>query len=205
MRSNRVRFLSAGLLVGAILSDGAGQAQQSRCPQDTRAEDVATRFVIHGGAIKMPLGAFLLVRKSGQIGAIRLTSIDPNATELFGKSTYESIFERNASPTTFSRNAVTQNGELDVQDLKGPGRGIYIHRPAGYKAHIGKWTLDFKTPDSMWMSGSSLWTGQGDHRFEFAPTSACQLSDIDATDKRLRWFRFNRDATVTLPLADLPK
>jgi hypothetical protein len=57
----------------------------------------------------------------------------------------------------------------------------------------------------MEMSDSSFWTGLGDHGFEFAPTSACSLSDIDAADKRLRWFRWDRTTQMTLPLADLPK
>jgi len=151
------------------------------------------------------MGAFLLVRKNGQIGAIRLTSINPNATQLFGKSAYESVFQKSGSAVTFPQNAVSQKGELDVQDLKGPGRGLFVRRPPGYKAQIGKWKLDFKTPDSIWMSDSSAWTGVGDHGFEFAPTSACSLSEIDASDNRLRWFRFDRNTPLTLALDELPK
>jgi hypothetical protein len=55
----------------------------------------------------------------------------------------------------------------------------------------------------IWMAGTSFW--KEDHSYEFAPTSACDVSEIDATDKRLRWFRFDPNASVILPLADLPK
>ena len=159
----------AGVLLLGTMGGVVGFAQHRRCPLDTRNDDFATRFVIHNGTVRMPMGAFLLVRKNGQIGAIRLTSINPNATQLFGKSAYESVFQKSGSAVTFPQNAVSQKGELDVQDLKGPGRGLFVRRPPGYKAQIGKWKLDFKTPDSIWMSDSSAWTGVGDHGFEFAP------------------------------------
>jgi hypothetical protein len=41
--------------------------------------------------------------------------------------------------------------------------------------------------------------------YEFAPTSACDISEVDANDKRLRWFRADPNAKITLQLADLPK
>jgi hypothetical protein len=204
MRFSGMIVVSVLLLLGTV-GHAVGFAQQSRCPEETRSDDFATRFVIHNGVIRMPAGAFLLVRKDGHIGAIRLTSIDPNATQLFGKSTYESLFQKKGSPVMFPQNAILEKGKLDVQDLRGPGRGLFIHRPSGYKAQVGKWKLDFKTPDSMWMSDSSVLTGRGDHGFEFAPTSACTLSEISASDNRLRWFRFDPNTQLTLPLNELPK
>lgn len=203
MKKNHRKAFCQILLIAVAVFDVCANAQ-TRCGQDARTENVASRFVINRGLIKMPVGAFLLIRRNGEMGAIRLTSIDPKATEYFGKSNYESVFQKTVS-AAFSKDAVTQHGELDIQDLKGPGRGIYVYRPAGYKAQIGKWKLDFQTPDSISMSDSSFWTGKGDHGYEFAPTSACQLSEIDASDKRLHWFRWDRTTNVTLLLSDLPK
>jgi hypothetical protein len=204
MRSDRKRWLTTVLFVGGTLTVACGQAKQVGRVHDAETEEASPRFTVHGGVIKIPLGAFLLVRKNGEMGAIRITSVDSNATEFFGKSNYESIFQQNIS-AKFAENAATYRGEIEIQDLRGPGRGIYVYRPSGYKAQIGKWKLDFQTPDSISMSDSSFWTGRGDHGFEFAPTSACQVSEIDASDKRLRWFRWDKTTEVDLPLADLPK
>jgi hypothetical protein len=172
---------------------------------DNRNSDLAAQFVISAGTVRMPIGAFLLVRKIGAIGAIRITNIDPAATEHFGKSTYESYFQTNGSGSLVTGNVVRQTGELNLKDLRGPGRGIYIYRPAGYKARIGKWIFGFGDPTMMDMSDASFWAGLGDHGYEFAPTSACDVSEIDAHDNRLRWFRYDPNASVILPLAKLPK
>jgi hypothetical protein len=192
------------LLMGAILSGAAGYAQTT-CPADGRADGVAPGFVISAGTVTMPIGVFLLVRKGNQVGAIRLTGIDPSATKWIGKSTYESFFQPDRSGLLVAKNVVRKTGELNVQALKGPGRGIYMYQPGVITARIGKWKFSFGGPSMMVMSDTWFWTGDGDHGYEFAPTSACDLSAVDAHDKRLKWFRYDRNASVTLPLSDLPK
>lgn len=191
------------LIVGTVLGSVAGYAQ-TRCPADKRADDVATRFVVSLRTVRLPIGAFLLVRKNGQVGAIRLTGIDPAATEWLGKSTWESFFQPDRSGSLQAKNVVRLTGELDVRSPKGV-HSLYSYGAGQRDAHIGKWTFSFGSPTLMPMSDASFWAGRGDHGYEFAPTSACSLSEIDTTDKRLRWFRWDRSTQVTLPLADLPK
>ena len=194
--------LGKSILVGlflTILGGDSGNAQ-ARCAGDTRTEDLAMRFVISAGSISMPVGAFLLVRKDRRIGAIRLTGIDPTGTEWLGKSKWESFFQPDGSALFLANNVVRHTGELDVRSPKGV-HSLYSYG-AGYReAHIGKWTFSFGGPALVRMSG----TGAGDHGYEYAPTSACELSEVDVHDGRLRWFRFDRNSSVNLPLADLPK
>jgi hypothetical protein len=205
IRLNGMRLRCVALIGVLVLSDTAVYSQ-TRCPADSRMEDLATRFIIHGGTIKMPIGAFLLVRKKTDIGAIRLISIDPTSTEWLGKSVYESYFQSNASGSFSSGNVVTKTGELNLQESKGLGRGVYIYKPGPYRASIGKWSFSFFGPSLMGMSDHSSWTGDfGDHGFEFAPTSACNLSEVNVHDNRLRWFRYDRNANVILTLSELAK
>ena len=63
MRFSGMIVVSVLLLLDTV-GHAVGFAQQSRCPEETRSDDFATRFVIHNGAIRMPAGAFLLVRKT---------------------------------------------------------------------------------------------------------------------------------------------
>jgi hypothetical protein len=189
------------VFLGASFFGGFGNAQ-SRCPMDSRNSNLATQFRIGGSSIQMPIGAFLLVRKNGQIGAIRLTNIDSTATEDYGKSSYESYVSSDASISFNAATVIRQTGELDVRPLKGPGRDLWIYQPGPHKARIGKWSFSFVTPDMMWMAPYHRSPSKD---YEFAPTSACDVSEIDAHDKRLRWFRFDPNAKVILPLADLPK
>jgi hypothetical protein len=133
------------LMLGIVLSGGSGSVQL-RCPLDSRDDEVATRFVVSVGSVKLPIGAFLLVRKKAEIGAIRLTSIDPAATEWLGKSVYESYFQGDGSGSLVAKNVVRRTGELNLQSLKGPGRGIYIYVPGPYKAQIGNCSFSFGSP-----------------------------------------------------------
>ena len=209
MRHGAVRYANIAMLckrlflvvLGGLAASSGFVNAQSRCPSDTRGGALATQFVIVGTSVKMPIGAFLLVRKNGEIGAIRLTSIDRANTEDFGKFTYESYFPSDAAGLFRSGKLVRHTGELDVRSSKGT-RGIY-YQPGLHKASIGKWTFAFNSPSRMHMSGISFW--KEDHGYEFAPTSACDLSEINANDKRLRWFRYNPNTSVALPLSDLPK
>jgi len=181
-----------------------GQAQTA-CDVDSGSVGQSAQFLISAGTIKLPVGVFVLIRKSGHIGAIRLTQVDASATEWIGKSSYESVFETNGQAPVLFKTAVRKSGELDVQALKGPGRGIFIYQPGNTTASVGPWKFSFGSPTMMTMSDTSFWTGVGDHGFEFAPTSACKVSDLDANDKHLRWFRYDEEANVTLSLRDLPK
>ena len=78
----------------------------------------------------------------------------------------------------------------------------FAYQPGPHQARIGKWSFSFIGPSTLHMSS---YHHSGDQRYEFAPTSACSPSEVDALDKRLRWFRYNPNANVVLPLADLPK
>jgi hypothetical protein len=171
---------------------------QSQCSADAKRGEVAPEFRIANAAIQIPVGAFLLIRKNGEMGALRLTSVG-------GTSSYESYFVANSLDSFVGKRVVQHSGEINVKPLRGPGRDLWIYKPSGYKARVGKWSFGFNSPTIMDMSDASFWTGLGDHGYEFAPTSACDLSEIDTKDKRLRWFRYDPNASIVLPLADLAK
>src|SRR5580692_4824857 len=96
----RARASLVAALLGTALA--ASHGAHSQClPQHA---DIPQKFVIEGGTVKLPVGAFMLVRKNGAIGAIRLVKIDPVGAEWLGKSTYESYLPLHA---------VRQTGEID--------------------------------------------------------------------------------------------
>src|SRR5579862_2024220 len=177
---------------------------QVRCPQDKRSDENATRFTVSIGTVTMPVGAFLLVRHGSQLGAIRLTSLTPGPNRAEGRSNYESLFLPDTS-TSFTGSGVDhQTGDVYIGETVGV-HAVFVYTKGHSQVLIGKWKFYLVWPDLMAMSGVSFWRGLHDEGFEFAPTSACQVSEIDATDKRLRWFRWDKTTQVKLPLADLPK
>jgi hypothetical protein len=202
MIGHQAKAVVRALLATYALVPANGHAQV-RCPQDTPTGD-PTQFTVSIGTVTLPVGAFLLVRNGSQLGAIRLTSIDPAATKYEGRSNYESFTPPDKSTSFAGSNVDHQTGDIYIGPTVGV-HAVYVHTKGHNQALIGKWKFHFAYPALMDMSRGSFWKGLHDEGFEFAPTSACQVSDIDATDKRLRWFRWDKTTQVTLPLADLPK
>jgi hypothetical protein len=138
------------------------------------------------------------------MGAIRLISVDPAPTKSEGKAKYESFFLPEKSTSFTVQGVEHQTGEISIGPTTGV-HAVYTHTAGDNRARIGKWTLRFAYPSVLEMSPGSFWKSNHDAGFEFAPTSACQLSEIDTTDKRLRWFRWDKTTQISMPLADLPK
>lgn len=202
-REDRMRVLT-GMFAVVLCANAYGQAQEMRCPQDKRSDADATRFKVSVGTVAMPVGAFLLVRKGSQLGAIRLTSLTPGANQAEGRSNYESVFLPN-NATSFSGSGVDhKTGDIYIGETVGV-HAVFVYTKGHNQVLIGTRKFYFGYPNSMSMSHVSFWKGLHDEGFEFAPTSACQVSEIDATDKLLRWFRWDKTTQVMLPLASLPK
>lgn len=171
---------STALLIAAFLGTAfPSQIAHSQClPYQS---SIPEKFVIEQGHIKLPVGAFLLVRKSGRIGGIRILKIDPVGAQWLGKSTYESY-----AGALKSAHPIRNTGEID----------LHASAPKD-TARIGKWSLAFTSPNEMTMPP--------DHGYEFTPTSACTPKDIDPRDTRLQWFRSDSGPSLTLSVADLAK
>lgn len=199
----RLRVVVSALLACALVNR-YGQAQETRCPQDKRSTSDATQFKVSVGTVSMPVGAFLLVRNGSQLGAIRLTSLTPGPNRAEGRSNYESFSLPDKSRSFTVSGVKQQAGDIYIGETVGV-HAVFVYTKGHSQVLIGSWKFYFSYPDLMNMSRASFWKGHHDEGFEFAPTSACQLSEIDASDKRLRWFRWDKTTQVTLPLADLPK
>jgi hypothetical protein len=203
----------SGLAITVVIAlTMCGQAHsQARCPLDKQPEDAPRGFVIGGGSVSLPIGAFLLVRQVSSLGAIRLTTIkhdltvQPRGSEWIGTMDYESYYQPNGTNALDAPNTTKQVGKLVYGRYKGVGFH-YSWQPGNRFALVGPWRFSFSGQNWMGMSTYSRWNGVEDRGFEFAPTSACELSEIDPHDSKLKWFRFDRNFnSTTFPLTDLPK
>ncbi len=156
--------------------------------------DMGPRFV------HMPEKYFVLVRKGHEIGAIRFTNISQSTPSL-GKSTYESFFQGDGSGSFLNSNVIKRSGELDIQPVKGVSHSL-MHQPGPDKLWVGKWWFGCLSPSLINMS---LHFSEKDEGYEFAPTSARDVAEIDLSDKRLKWFRYDANARITVPVSDLPR
>jgi len=185
--------LLAGLLACAQTSQAAAETKRNPTNQ----------FVMGPSEVLVPQGAFLLVRKGRKIGAIKFTSIEQGSTVGTGKASYESYFQGDGSGSFHSPNVRKQTGDNDLKPLKGIGRLSF--QVGKDRIRIGEWSFLSSSPGAV-----SMWPYRGsqkDYGFEFAPTSATDISEIDVTDKRLHWFRYdlNLKTSIHLSLCELPK
>src|ERR1700733_9772288 len=84
-------------------------AAQEKCPNDPTAA-----FHVSGTAVSLPTGGFLLVRKQGQVGAIRLTTLNAFGSSGVGSSTYESYFQVDGSMPFNAQTAVKHSGNVNI-------------------------------------------------------------------------------------------
>jgi hypothetical protein len=157
------------------------------------------QFTMGPNYVHVPEEFFVLVRKGREIGAIRFVRIEQDA-QGNGKSTYETYFQGDGSGSFLNPNVVKRTGEIDIK----PMRGIHAFawQPGQNKLWVGKWWFGCYSPSLVNMSSHF---SEKDEGYEFAPTSAQNIAEIDASDKRLQWFRFDPDARIIVPVSNLPK
>ena len=187
------------LVLIAILSRQQAVRAQSPQPGPGSSES-AMKFVVGPSSVLMPSGIFLLVRKGKEIGAIRFTGIGHGASAGVGKASYDSYFQGDGSGSLAASNVIKQSGEINVERLKGVGRVSFQFGKT--KVRIGKWSFACNYPGrlDMW----PYYRDQRDYGYEFAPTSARDVNEIDSADARLRWFKFDPNTRVDVPVSDLP-
>ena len=118
-----------------------------------------------------------------------------------GKASYESYFQGDGSGSFHSSNVRRQTGSNELRPLKGIGRISF--QTGNDRVRVGDWSFRSSSPGTV-----SMWPYRGsqkDYGYEFAPTSARDVGEIDSFDKRLHWYRFDPNSRVAVPVADLPK
>jgi hypothetical protein len=189
-----VVLLSGVIACGQSTSAGDGQGAGPR-------KSSASQFIIASSDIVLPQGFFLLIRKGREVGAIRFTSIEQGRNPGLGKATYESYFQGDGSGSFRSPNVLKRTGRINLKPLK--GFHPFAFQTGNYKVKVGEWSFSSGDPRSLDMG--PFWKKEKDYGYEFAPTSAQSVEEIDATDKRLRWFRYDTERRGVLAVSDLPK
>jgi hypothetical protein len=163
-------------------------------------EGVLSFQVGAGNYVRPPIGRFLLVRKDGHLGAIRILAShhendpSPRANEWIGTVDYESLFSEDPSQL---HSAPRHFGQVRFGRMKGFGFH-YSWQSGSGKTFVGPWQLRMDGPDSI-LVGKYV----DDKRYEFAATSACSLETIPDS-KELQWFHYDRNTQHKFLVADLP-
>ena len=166
-----------------------------------KANDNSTDFIVGPRAVRLPVGRFLLVRKGHALGAIRFTNGQHGESNSYGTASYESYFQGDGSGSFLASNVVKQSGEISLKPLTGIGRLSF--GGGKRRLRVGTWSFACHAPG--WMNMWPFGEDERDQGFEFAPTAAQELAEIQVLDKRLQWFRYDSNSSRTLHLSDLAK
>lgn len=146
-----------------------------------------------------PLGKILLTRKDARVCAIRFKEYrrgnDAKTPTLFS-SGEESVYAKYECfcPGEGSRGfSNVTNGELSKGPLRGIGRLAFQTGEANVKCGGVKLPWSYPTRVSFQIYGTRL----GDHGIELAPTRWTDINEINLSDARLHWFRYDEGRKVT--------
>jgi len=190
----RIVTLFISMLIALTGVHPAGAQSPAKQATPTQPE-----FAMGPRYVLMPEKFFLLVRKGQDIGAVRFTKIEQDA-DGNGKSRYESYFQGDGSGSFLNSNVIKRTEEIEIK----PMRGIHAFawQPGQNRLWVGKWWFGCYSPSLVNMSSHF---SENDDGFEFAPTSAISVEEINLSDKRLRWFRYVPDTSISMPVSNLPK
>ena len=171
--------------------------------EDTNC-NAGVEFVFGPSYMVVPEKMFVLVRKGSQMGAVHFTRVESDAYKTGncyeGNSDYESFFQGDGSGSLIKENVVKRFGSINIKPVK--GFHPFALQPGADKLWVGNWEFGCMGNNVVNMS---VGFSEKDHGYEFAPTAAQTLAEIDATDKRLQWFKFDAKNRVVVPIASLPK
>ncbi len=142
------------------------------------------------------------MRRKNEIAALRITRITPDTqttprgSEWVGTIAYESYYTDGTGTLSNSRRKAA---ELQLGRYKGVGFH-YSWQSGKHDAQVGPWKFAFFPPNSMHMTAVNFWNGVNhDSGIEFAATDAIDIANVNATDPRLIWFRYDNNRDIPCP------
>jgi hypothetical protein len=147
--------------------------------------------------ISIPIGFILAVRRNSEHCAVKFTDYWTGESEMEQYAKYESYYQNDKTGNLLNNNAQHTIAELS--------------RPKSYG--IGRLSFNFGNKDIQCGPIRLFWTGrnwvyfhkegqaQGDYGIELAPTPWTAISQVDVSDRRLKWYRYDEGRTrIKIPI-----
>jgi hypothetical protein len=145
-------------------------------------------FTIRPNGIIMPKGRMLLLRRSGEYGAIKVIDFSGKPGPPWFAD-YESYYQGD------------QSGDFTRQNIQVRKERVSLSRTYGIALlglgwAFGKYNIECGSikllwTDSFWVGFFSREQDQGDYGIEFSPTKWTDLSQVNVFDPRLKWYRYD--------------
>jgi hypothetical protein len=157
--------------------------------------------LIGPNGVIMPLKRILLVRKDSDYCAIKFNKFWSVKSEEDQYASYESYYQKDKTGDLSKKNV-----EITRKDL---------HEPKGFWLFGHPWAFNAKQeiqcgPIKLWWTGRGTvyffmeHQKQGDYGIELAPTKWTNISEINAFDSRIKWYRYDEKRNrINIPVDQL--
>ncbi|GAB6270155.1 MAG: hypothetical protein STSR0002_28990 [Smithella sp.] len=158
--------------------------------------------IVFSGAY-MPIGRFLLIRKKDEVCALKFTRFwnEKQGKEQEKYAAYISYYQNDGSGNLLSQNVKIIEGKASNLPLRGWSR-LFFWQPGISYVKCGplKFVWNYYGAVVAFEKGDS----PGDHGFEFAPTPWENITEVNVSDKRIKWYRYDKDRRdIDIPIDKL--
>lgn len=156
-------------------------------------ESLITNYVrIEVGGVYMPIGRFLLLRRKNELCAVKFTKVwneDPG-TRIKKYAKYISYYQNDGSGNLLSPNVKVTEGQSSELPFRAWTR-LFIWQPGMMYVQCGP--LKISWGDYSFVSACEEGDPHFDRAFEFAPTPLENINDVNVSDKRIKWYRYDKN------------
>jgi hypothetical protein len=173
-------------LIAAFVTGGSGMGATKKGED---LDPLSEYVIVSPNAIIMPLGKILLIRKDSDYGAIKFIKFWTGKAENDRYATYESYYQGDKTGDFSNKNA-----EFTKEELHSPNPSFSLF---GHPIAFGIRDDIRCGPIRLWWFGGGtvcFWEGgqrQGDYGIELAPTKWTDISQVNVSDRRLKWYRYD--------------
>jgi hypothetical protein len=153
---------------------------------------------IWSGAIEMPLGWIFLIRNGSDYCAVKFTYFSwPQTKDNYAE--YDCYYQKDGTGDFFNKNAQFSKGKA-ISKIRGFwGWGFEFGDPVIY---CGPTKLGWGWKGVVGFGG--LRQEPGDYGIELAPTKWKEFSQVNVSDPRIKWYKFQGSRkTMFIPLGEL--
>ncbi len=171
------------IILGILISESIANMNDLK----TSSNEIAT---IYYSGIELPVGRILLMRKDSHFGAILFTRF---WTEKDGKEKYafyNAYYQEDGTGDFSNENSKSSEGIASELPLRGPFRP-FIYQPGDSFIRCGffKLTWAYRSFVGFMPPDKEL----GDFGYELAPTAWTEIKDVKIRDRRIKWYRFDKN------------
>lgn len=177
-------FVRCTLLITLSLVAYGGLAQA----QEREALVTEEKVFIRANAIRMPVGFFAVVRDGDKYCVAKFTEtkkIGRKEHEYFAK--YEAYYQDDGTGNFLTKNARHYHDELSQREPF----SIFGKFPAIKRGNTAIYCGDMTIQTSGYVNSGWLYFQHYDDYLSIAPTSAREISEVDISDDRLKWYQYD--------------